>query len=101
MSQEWNPNAPQIGQDFDNAKDNAPHEPEQQSEQIQGIATQAELEMRKAQMKKLAPLQNLTIGGTVEQAAHQKEFEENQARREYLDRRLNQRSLKRDFDRSR
>lgn len=100
MSQEWSPNAPDAGKDFDKVKDTAA-KPEQQQEPIQGIATKAELEMRQAQMKKPAPQQNLTIGGTVEQGAHQKEFDENKARIEYLERRLTQKKLKRDFDRSR
>jgi hypothetical protein len=101
MSQEWNPNAPDVSQEFENARDNTPPEPEQQPEQVQGIATKAELEMLQEQRQTPVMESHLTIGGHVEQAVGEQRHDAEEARIQYLNRRLNQRSLKRDFDRSR
>ena len=101
MPQEWNPKAPDLGQGFDAAKENAPPEPEQTPEKVQGIATKAELEMREKERSMPVREQHLTIGGQIERASNQKTHDENEERIRYLERRLARRNLKRDFDRSR
>lgn len=99
--QEWNPDAPDLKEAFENARDNTTPEPEQQPEQVQGIATKAELEMLEEQRRTPVLENHLDIGGHVEQDVHEQGHDADEARIQYLNRRLNQRSLKRDFDRSR
>ena len=98
---EWNPNAPDLGHDFDAAKDNTRPGPEKTSEQVQGIATKDELEMRKNQRQAPVLESHLTLDGEVNKTVRQKEHDENEARIKYLERRLTQRNLKREFNRSR
>jgi hypothetical protein len=114
MADEFGDNAPDLRAGFEEAASANP-EPEQQPEAVQRVATRSEFEERLARheelrAKLLTPklVSILTPEGTTRVEVDEKEFdtakqefEENQRRTEYLDRRLSQRNLTREFKRSR
>lgn len=91
-------NEPNITQDFTEVKDFAP---KQEPEKLPIIATKAELDMRKDVRQETTPELHLTIGGVIEQAVHQQEFDDNERMIEYLESRLEQTDLNEEFDRTR
>lgn len=114
MANEWNPNAPNISENFDKVKDITP-KPEQKQE-VQGTVTAKELREREIRDEELETQlstpqfqpQMPGIDKNLQKEMSQRKFEEtrnnyreNLERKQYLEKRLKQRDMTRDFRRSR